>query len=410
VTPPPDRRPLRVLYVKDKFHWPRSSGGDIHGSQMARALAARGHVVDIATFAPSDPPAVEGLGMRRVIDLSAQKPAPEVVVPPTALQRRYERYLGVDLTQPPKLAGAVQAGGYDAVVVLGVNSIPLLRAVRGPVRVWHAADDAALLHWSMFRPFRRRTWMSFQLAVVQGVYERAYQRTVDRGWVVSERDRRAMRRIGGFAAVDVIPNGVDADFFAPLPETVEEPNSCAFWGHLEFGPNADAIDWFTRGVWPLVRARVPTARFTVIGFKPTDRVRRACAADGVELLADVPDLRATVCGRTVAVMPFVSGVGIKNKVLEAAALGRAMVCTPTGTSGLRGAFPATVTESPAAFAEAVVALLGDPAARVAAGRAAREWVTREHGWAAAAALAEVGLYQSLARRPAGRASSPGSAS
>lgn len=396
---PGDGRPLRVLFVKDKFRWPRASGGDVHGSQMARALAARGHLVDAATFMPSDPEALAGLGLHRVIDLLATRPAANGVSEPGRLQRRFERYLGQDPVHLRHLSAAVQEGLYDAVVVLGVNSIPLLRAANGAVRVWYAADDAALLHWSMFRPFRRRTWRHLKLATVQGVYERAYQNTVDRAWVVSERDRRVMRAVAGFPAVDVIANGVDADYFAPVA-VAETPNTCAFWGRLEFGPNEDAVDWFTGKVWPLVRRRVPDAGLTVLGFAPTERVRRACGVGGVELLPDVPDLRAAVCGRAVAVMPFVSGVGIKNKVLEAAAMARPMVCTPGATSGLRGAFPAVIGETAEAFADAVVRLFADTSARAELGRRAREWVVREHGWSAAADRAEAGLYRSLAgRRP-----------
>ena len=393
-------RPLRVLFVKDKFHWPRASGGDVHGSQMARALAARGHEVDAATFAPSDPAALDGLGLRRVIDLPELPPAANGVVAPGLLQRRFERYIGQDPEQLRHLSAAVHEGRYDAMIVLGVNSIPLLRAANGAVRVWYAADDAALLHWSMFKPFQRKTWRHLKLAAVQGVYERTYQNTVDRAWVVSERDRRVMRAVAGYPAVDVIPNGVDAEFFAPLA-VPEQPNTCAFWGRLEFGPNEDAVEWFTGKVWPLVRRRVPDAGFTVIGFKPTERVRRACQAVGVTLLADVPDLRAVVCARAVAVMPFVSGVGIKNKVLEAAAMARPMVCTPGATSGLRGAFPAVIGDTPEAFAAAVVRLFGDASARSELARRSRAWVVREHGWAAAAGLAECGLLQSLARRRPG---------
>jgi len=117
-----------VLFVKDKFHWPRSSGGDIDGSQMARTLAARGHTVDAATFAPSNPEAVAGLGLRRVIDLARQSPTTDGIAEPGQLQRRFERYLGADLGQLPLLAGAVRDGDYDAVAVLGVNSIPPVEA------------------------------------------------------------------------------------------------------------------------------------------------------------------------------------------------------------------------------------------------------------------------------------------
>ena len=88
MTLPAENRPLRVLFVKDEFHWPRASGGDIHGSQMARALAARGHAVDAATFAPSDPKAVDDLGLNRVLDLTGFPPSANEVPRPGLLQRR----------------------------------------------------------------------------------------------------------------------------------------------------------------------------------------------------------------------------------------------------------------------------------------------------------------------------------
>src|SRR5262249_27140141 len=151
--------------------------------------------------------------------------------------------------------------------------------------------------------------------VLKGLYERVHRRVVDRVWVVSQSDRRAMRWLAGMRSVDVVTLGVDTDFFAPGPET-PVPRTAVFWGRLDFGPNVQALQWFCRRVWPLVRRRVPDARFTIVGFRPTDAVLDVTKIDGVSLAADLADLRPTVRRHEVAVLPFVSGRGVKNKLLE----------------------------------------------------------------------------------------------
>jgi hypothetical protein len=106
-------------------------------------------------------------------------------------------------------------------------------------------------------------------AAVKGLYERAYGPLLDRVWVVSEADRRAMRWVAGARAVDVLPNGVDADYYAPRAAAVER-ETCAFWGRLDFGPNIQALEWFCGRVWPAVRrARpsAPTASIWSMGFR-----------------------------------------------------------------------------------------------------------------------------------------------
>src|SRR5262249_12513757 len=148
-------------------------------------------------------------------------------------------------------------------------------------------------------------------------------------------DRRAMRWVAGVRRLDVVPNGVDADHFCPL-EVAAEPASCTFWGRLDFGPNVQALEWFCRKVWPEIRRRRPDARFVVYGFQPTAPVLALTGRDGIELIPDLPDLRGEVARHAVVVLPFVSGGGIKNKLLEAASMGKAILCSPRACTGLSG--------------------------------------------------------------------------
>ncbi len=201
--------------------------------------------------------------------------------------------------------------------------------------------------------FQPSTWANVKQAAVKGLYERAYGPMLDRVWVVSEADRRAMQRVAGVGGVDVLPNGVDAEHFAPR-ERPEAPNSCVFWGRLDFGPNIQALEWFCRRVWPAVRQARPDAMFTIYGFQPSAQVRSLEKAGGVRIVPDLPDLRDEIAAHQVVVLPFVSGGGIKNKLLEAAAHGQgrglhgASLRRPPG--GGRGAAPQGAAPRPSGCA------------------------------------------------------------
>jgi glycosyltransferase involved in cell wall biosynthesis len=167
-----------------------------------------------------------------------------------------------------------------------------------------------------------------------------------------------------------------------------------FWGQLAFDPNQRAVAWFCRRVWPLVRARIPEARFTILGSNPPASILAHAGQEGIQVLRDLPDLRPSIAQHAVVVMPFVTGGGIKNKVLEAAAMAKPIVATPQALLGLRTSPPLVTASSPAQFADGLIRCWADPAEQRRLGAAARAWVRGTHTWAAAADLAVSGLQQS----------------
>ena len=315
------------------------------------------------------------------------------------MQERFRSYWGIELARIRAVADAARACEADAVVVVGLNVLPYLGGVQGPLRVWYAADEWAWHHLSQVDCFRPSTWANVKEAAVKGLYERAYGPLLDRVWVVSEADRRAMQCVAGVGGVDVIPNGVDAEHFAPR-DRLQEPNSCVFWGRLDFGPNIQALEWFCGRVWPVVRQACSGAQFTIFGFQPSTQVRSLEKAGGVRVVSDLPDLRDEIAGHQVVVLPFVSGGGIKNKLLEAAALGKAVVCTSRACGGLRGSEerPFRRAHTPAQWARELTSLWADADLRGRLGETARQWVTKQHTWQAAAESAVAGLEPILRAR------------
>src|SRR5262249_12049406 len=171
-----------------------------------------------------------------------------------------------------------------------------------------------------------------------------------------------------------------------------------FWGRLDFGPNIQGLDWFCRKVWPELLRQAPEACFTIYGFRPTAPVEALARMPGVRLIPDLPDLREEVASQQVVVLPFVSGGGIKNKLLEAASMGKSIVCSPRAALGLRtvGATSFVVARRPSEWVHEIRTLWTDAARRKQLGVEARRWVVDAHTWEAAARTALAGLEHNLA--------------
>jgi glycosyltransferase involved in cell wall biosynthesis len=381
---------MRFVFYKHQLTWPRQSGHDVHSAEMMRALAAKGHAVCFLSRIPPEPGATDGLGLSGSAVIT---PATiDSTFRPAGLQARFFSYWGVEPRYAAAVARVCREFGGDVLVAVGLDALPYLVGDHHAVRVWYAADEWVLHHLSMVRILDRPSWVNVQQAAVKGVYQRAFTPDVDRMWVVTEQDRWAARWIAGARHVDVIPNGVDVAYYAPRAVD-ERPDTAVFWGRLDFGPNVQALEWLIREVWPLVRRRRPSAALQIIGFKPGDEVKRLAAEPGVSLQEGLPDLRDEVCRHAVAIAPMVSGLGIKNKLLEAAAMGRAILCTTKATLGLDlpASPPFVIANRPGEWAEALLTLWDDPGRRRQLGAEARDWVTRRHSWAAAADLAMRGI-------------------
>ena len=391
---------MRILFVKQSLAWPRSSGHDVHTFHLMKACTELGHEVALATVQEPRAEAIEGLPLvarARLGEITGVDPSSLVY---TKYQERFRAYWGVERRFAAALRQLTLDVQPQAVVIAGLEALGYFPGVpESCVRVWYAADEWVRHHLSLVQWRDRASWHHVRPALVKGLYERVYAPLMDRAWVVSAPEQTAMRRYAGVRQVDIVPNGVDAQHFAPRADA-DLPRSAVFWGRLDFEPNIQGLEWFVATVWPAVRARVPDARLTVIGFNPTNAVDVLCRTPGIELLANLEDLRAEVARREVVTLPFVTGGGIKNKLLEAAAMGKPIVCTPRGAEGLHNVGTGVLrrADSPAEWVAALEALWGSSELRRQQGNDARAWVMAEHSWTHAAKAAVAGIEESLRAR------------
>jgi glycosyltransferase involved in cell wall biosynthesis len=370
---------MNLLFVKERLAWPRSSGHDVHCYHMMRALSHAGHDVSLATLHNPEPEAVDNAGLESIHHLTDYDSHEEPLAL-TKTQERFRSYWGAPvgtIKQVARLSRDLQA---QAVIVVGINVLPYLAAVKNAIRVWYAGDESVLHHLSQFQCWDPSTWRNLKQAAVQGLYERTFRSILDRVWMVSKADRTAYQWVTGFRNVDVLPNGIDNEYYAPIDVPVI-PRSCIFWGRLDFGPNIQALQWFCHKVWPGIRRRIPDASFTICGFQPTHAVDQLIKNDqGVTLLANLPDIRTHVARHEVVVLPFVSGGGIKNKLLEAAAMGKPIVCSPRTVRGLTCGDAVARAARARHWAPELAHLWRSAERRAQLGSAARRWVVEQHTW------------------------------
>src|SRR5262249_23559094 len=140
------------------------------------------------------------------------------------------------------------------------------------------------------------------------------------------------RRFASAGAGHAIGNGVDLDYFRPQADGAEP--ACVFVGALDYPPNGEGGCWFCREGWAAILRRRPGARMYLGGRQPVPAVRQLAELPGVEVVGQVPDVRPHVARAAVAVVPLQIARGVQNKVLEALAMARATVASPSALEGL----------------------------------------------------------------------------
>jgi sugar transferase (PEP-CTERM/EpsH1 system associated) len=198
--------------------------------------------------------------------------------------------------------------------------------------------------------------------------------------LVSEAEAELYRRLRPGNVCHAVTNGVDLDLFFHWPPADEV--GCVFVGALDYRPNVEGLRWFCRQVWPGVVRREPGATLSLVGRNPTSEVLRLGDQPGVSVVGTVPDVRPHLARASVAVAPLRMARGVQNKVLEAMAMGKAVVVSPQALEGLR-AEPGRhllVASEPSQWIEAIVKLLGDRWLRGRLGAEGRRFVEEHHRW------------------------------
>jgi sugar transferase (PEP-CTERM/EpsH1 system associated) len=216
-------------------------------------------------------------------------------------------------------------------------------------------------------------------------YEEKIARVFDHAILISEEERCLFQKRVSDRPVSVISNGVDLEYFAASdvePHPTSQP-TIVFIGIMDYFPNVDAVQYFCREIFPLVRKSVPAVQFYIVGRNPTREVKALGNQPQVFVTGAVPDVRPYLAQAMVAVAPFRLARGVQNKILEAMAMGVPVVGTAEAFNGIRATEKdgISVVDDPQHFAQEVTTLLtANTDSRRWHAQRARHYTECQHRW------------------------------
>lgn len=220
-------------------------------------------------------------------------------------------------------------------------------------------------------------------------FEIDYYRKFDHCAVVSPKDAGALHKYLPNLPVSIIANGVDFDYFKPISRALTS-GDLIFTGIMSYKPNIDAMLYFCGSILPLIEEKISGIKLYIVGKDPAEQIERLAINKNIIVTGYVEDIRTYMGKALVYVCPLRMGSGIKNKVLEAMAMGMPTVATPLSIEGIE-VVPGRdiiVAGKPQEFADKVVELINSEAMRDRLVKNARKVAEKNYSWDSIAAKYE----------------------
>ncbi len=377
----------RVLIASPYVPFPLSHGGAVRIYNLMRRAAESFDQILVAFTDTSDPPPAELLDICTQVTLVRRTGS--------HLQRASDRPETVEEFDSPVFHVALRQAVREwqpQIAQLEFTQMAQYAPDCAPARTILVEHDVTFDLYSQLLALGDDWDLRQQLKLWRS-FETAAWRDMDCVVAMSQRDKAV---ITGVAAA-ALPNGVDLDRFQPSPR-LPERGGLLFIGSFAHLPNLLAAEFFLNDVWPKIR----NARLHVIAgarhhyHLERSQVKLDLSAPGIEVEGFVSDVRPAYTRAAVVIAPLRASAGTNIKILEAMAMGKAIVSTRAGVNGLdlKPGEDFILAESADEFARAVEALLEDPVECARLGVAARRRVERDYNWDTIA-RAQTKLYREL---------------
>jgi len=407
---------MRILQLTPQRPYPPHQGTTLRNFNLVNELAKR-HSLCVLTFLepdqnPDDSGPLPDL-CEWVETVSVPRRSSGLRLRQLLFTRRPD--MSWRLWSPPfneRLTARLAEQPFDVVEIEGIEMAPYLPTIEAarprPLIIYDAHNAEWILQQRAFaadisNPGR---WVAAAYSWVQWHRLRRYEadllHRVDHTIAMSAPDKVALRDLAPDAPITVIPNGVDLRAYRQF-DGHAIGYDLLFTGKMDFRPNIDAVLWFGQEVLPLIQARRPETTFAIVGQRPHARLEVLRNLPGITITGYVDDVRPYIAGTTVYVAPLRVGGGTRLKLLEAMAMGKAIVSTSVGAEG----FPVVngqeliLSDEPEEFAQEVFDLLENPARRRKLGAAGQTFAQANYGWDALVPQLEK-IYRDLRRQMADR--------
>jgi len=281
---------------------------------------------------------------------------------------------------------------YKAILVFGASTFGFYLSNLQQNNIICDAGDALSLYIKSIASAKMiggREWLSLYYAYLYNLrWEKKYLAKCKKIIAISERDKKWLSKTIAKSNIYVVENGVNTDYFTPQ---VAQPGIAKgliiFTGVMGYEPNHDAMIYCLKKIWPLIKKKAPEAKLKIVGRYPKlELINLAQKQKDVEVTGEVEDIQKAVKGAQVFLCPMRIGAGMKNKILEALAMGIPVVTTSEGATGIEFEHGKVgyIADTPESLTHYTVSLLTERNKWEKLSKAARRLVTEKYSWQAKA--------------------------
>ena len=380
---------MRILFLSPTVPFPLTDGGRIRVFNLLKQIATKNSVTLLALETQSTD--TEGVSQLQQLGIQVHLVPNAATLPPVSFGTLLKAFLKrhpitvarYDLpTYRQKFKELVATGTFDLVHYEMFHTAQFHTETRLPGVLSQQNVDSAIwrrLCGETANPFYKFAYWTQQLAFQR--YERVLSPKFDAVTCTSDIDAAVFQQHCSEDAIEIIPNGVDVTHYQP-DFSAEVPAHLIYIGSMDWYPNEDAVGFFADEVLPRIQERVPDVRFSIVGGNPSARVQKLAERKGIVVTGRVPEIKPYFAEATVFVVPLRIGSGTRLKILEALAMGKAIVSTSVGAEGLalKDGEEIFIADEPTVFADAVTRLLTDTPLRRRIGENGRARVERDYDW------------------------------
>lgn len=383
---------MKILFVCNKMPYPPKDGGQIATFSMIRGMAEAGHTVTVAVIntpkhyydlnaMPAD---VRALADFHAVDVDTDLHAKDALV---NLLFSREPYTATRFNNPDfayLLRKLCREKTFDIVQLEGLYLCAYISIFRTytSATIAYRAHNVEYEIWQRLASetrFLPKAWYLKNLAKRVERYEREAVNQYDCLVPISERDAATYARLGNTKPVFTAPAGIFVNDRPKPEQTVTDKPTLFHIGALDWAPNTQGILWFLEHCWPTLRKLYPWLEFHVAGRHAAQSFIDAIDLEGVVYDGEVPDAYTYMSSHTIMLVPLLAGGGMRIKILEGLAAGKAIVSTSIGAEGIpaQPSVEMSIADSPQDFIAGIQNLIDEPQRISEMGDKAIAFVTRE---------------------------------
>lgn len=378
---------MKILQLTNKPPFPDKDGGSIAALSLTKGLAMDGHQVTVLSMStlkhplkPEDiPEDLLRLATFHLVDVPAAISKPAALLNLLFSSRPYH----VARFSSPEFASVLtrllKEETYDVVQLEGLYLCPYIPVIRkhSKARIAYRAHNLEHEIWqrSSCHATGFRKWYLRNLAARIRRYETGCLNQYDLLVPITVRDESILNRLGNSKPSFVVPAGVN---FSQMTtgNSPCEAISLFHLGSLEWYPNQEGLLWFMDQCWSKLRDRIPGIRFYVAGRGAPEWLIHRIREEGIIFDGEVDDAYAYMNSKAVMVVPLLSGSGMRVKIIEGMALGKAIVSTATGAEGLGVEHGKNIllADQPLEFVGQIESLFNHPGRLIQMGEEAKSFI------------------------------------